>query len=228
MQNLEHIQLESSWKQALSGEFEQPYMQELAAFLRAEKAAAKQIYPPGPLIFNALNSTPLPSVKVVILGQDPYHGPGQAHGLSFSVPKGITPPPSLQNIFKELARDLCVPIPSHGCLQQWAEQGVLLLNSSLTVEQGQAASHAQLGWQRFTDQILRVLNAQYRPMVFMLWGKHAQNKASLLEANRHLLLKTVHPSPLSAYRGFIGCGHFGLANAFLLKQGLTPIDWQLH
>ncbi|MCF7203327.1 uracil-DNA glycosylase [Pseudomonas oligotrophica] len=223
----DRIKLEPSWKQALREEFEQPYMQELSAFLRQEKAAGKVIYPPGPMIFNALNSTPLDQVKVVILGQDPYHGPGQAHGLCFSVQPGVAPPPSLQNIFKELKRDLNLPMPQHGYLQRWAEQGVLLLNTSLTVEQGQAGSHAKAGWQRFTDRVIEVV-AERRPhLVFLLWGAHAQSKVKLIDPTRHLLLKSVHPSPLSAHRGFIGNGHFSRANQFLRQHGMQPIDWAL-
>jgi uracil-DNA glycosylase len=211
----------------LRDEFDKPYMRELGAFLRNEKAAGKTIYPPGPMIFNALNSTPLEQVKIVILGQDPYHGPGQAHGLCFSVQPGVTPPPSLQNIFKELKRDLNLEIPRHGYLQSWAEQGVLMLNTSLTVEQGIAGSHAKAGWQRFTDRIIEVVGERRPHLVFMLWGAHAQSKAKLIDATRHLMLKSVHPSPLSAHRGFIGNGHFSRANQFLIQQGIRPIDWRL-
>ena len=223
----ERIKLEDSWKQALHEEFEQPYMKELGSFLRREKAAGKVIYPPGPLIFNALNSTPLGEVRVVILGQDPYHGAGQAHGLCFSVQPGVAPPPSLQNIFKELKRDLNHEVPRHGCLQYWADQGVLMLNTSLTVEQGIAGSHAKMGWQRLTDRIIEVVSEQRSDVVFMLWGAHAQSKAKLIDPTRHLLLKSVHPSPLSAHRGFIGNGHFSRANQFLRQRELEPIDWQL-
>jgi uracil-DNA glycosylase len=185
------------------------------------------IYPPGPMIFNALNSTPLECVRVVILGQDPYHGAGQAHGLCFSVQPGVAPPPSLQNIFKELKRDLNLDIPSHGYLQHWADQGVLMLNTSLTVEQGVAGSHAKMGWQRLTDRIIEVISEKRSDVVFLLWGAHAQSKAKLIDPTRHLLLKSVHPSPLSAHRGFIGNGHFSRANQFLKKRGLEPIDWKL-
>jgi uracil-DNA glycosylase len=223
----DRIKLEASWKLALGDEFEQPYMRQLGDFLRAEKAAGKVIYPPGPLIFNALNSTPLDKVKVVILGQDPYHGPGQAHGLCFSVQPGVPAPPSLQNIFKELKRDLIIDPPPHGCLQRWAEQGVLLLNTTLTVEQGQAGAHAKCGWQRFTDKVIEVVNARQPHLVFLLWGAHAQAKAPLLDSTRHLLLKSAHPSPLSAYRGFLGNGHFSRCNKFLEQHGLEPIDWSL-
>jgi len=223
----DRVKLEDSWKTALRDEFEQPYMQELGDFLRREKAAGKVIYPPGPLIFNALNSTPLERVRVVILGQDPYHGPGQAHGLCFSVQPGVAPPPSLQNIFKELKRDLNLAVPRHGYLQHWADQGVLMLNTSLTVEQGLAGSHAKRGWQRLTDRIIELVSERRSNVVFMLWGAHAQSKAKLIDPTKHLLLKSVHPSPLSAHRGFIGNGHFSRANQFLRQQGLAPIDWTL-
>jgi uracil-DNA glycosylase len=223
----DRIKLEASWKQALRAEFDQPYMAQLREFLRQEHAAGKEIYPPGPLIFNALNLTPLDQVKVVILGQDPYHGPGQAHGLCFSVPPGIAVPPSLVNIYKELKRDLNIDIPPHGCLQHWAEQGVLLLNTTLTVERANAASHANRGWQHFTDRVIEVVSEQQPNSVFLLWGAHAQGKAKLIDATKHLVLKSVHPSPLSAYRGFIGNGHFSRANKFLEQHGLTPIDWRL-
>lgn len=221
------VKLEASWKAALRDEFTQPYMRELSDFLRQEKAAGKVIYPPGPLIFNALDSTPLEQVRVVILGQDPYHGPGQAHGLCFSVQPGIAPPPSLQNIYKELRRDLNIDMPRHGYLQHWADQGVLMLNTSLTVEQGQAGSHAKKGWQRLTDRIIEIVSEQQSNIVFILWGAHAQSKAKLIGPTRHLLLKSVHPSPLSAHRGFIGNGHFSRTNQFLRQHGLEPIDWQL-
>lgn len=223
-----NVQLEESWKKTLHAEFEQPYMRALSDFLRAEKEQGKCIYPASSLIFNALNLTPLPAVKVVILGQDPYHGPGQAHGLSFSVPHGVAIPPSLLNIYKELQRDLNIPIAAHGCLESWAEQGVLLLNTSLTVEQGKAGSHAKQGWQRFTDRIIELINQQCEHVVFMLWGAHARSKLDLLDARKHLLLTSSHPSPLSAYRGFLGCGHFSQCNKFLLQTGRTPIDWQLE
>lgn len=223
----QRIKLEAGWKEALQGEFDKAYMRELGEFLRAEKAAGKVIYPPGPLIFNALNSTPLEQVKVVIIGQDPYHGPGQAHGLCFSVQPGVPAPPSLQNIFKELKRDLNLEIPAHGCLQHWAEQGVLLLNTSLSVEQGNAGSHAGKGWQPFTDKVIEVVSARRPHLVFLLWGAHAQAKQKLIDATRHLVLKSAHPSPLSAHRGFLGNGHFSRTNKFLEQHGLTPIDWAL-
>ncbi len=221
------IQLEPGWREALAGEFEQPYMAELRAFLLAQKAAGKVVYPPGPLIFNALNSAALERVKVVIIGQDPYHGPGQAHGLSFSVPPGVRPPPSLQNIFKEIERDLGLPIPGHGCLQHWADQGVMLLNAVLTVEQGLAGAHAKRGWERFTSAVIDVLNTQREHLVFMLWGSYAQKKGQQIDPRRHLVLNSVHPSPLSAHRGFIGNGHFSAANRYLIEHGQEPIDWRL-
>ncbi len=223
----DRIKLEESWKSALREEFDKPYMRELGEFLRKEKAAGKVIYPPGPLIFNALNSTPLDKVKVVIIGQDPYHGPGQAHGLCFSVQPGVPAPPSLQNIYKELQRDLNIPIPNHGYLQHWAEQGVLLLNTSLTVEQARAGSHAQAGWQHFTDRVIEVVNERCDGVVFLLWGSHAQSKQKLIDPRKHLILKSAHPSPLSAYRGFLGNGHFSRTNKFLEQNGKTPIDWAL-
>lgn len=225
--NDDRIKLEDSWKNALRGEFEQPYMAQLREFLRTEKAAGKEIYPPGPLIFNALNLTPLDQVKVVILGQDPYHGPQQAHGLCFSVQAGVATPPSLQNIYKELHRDLNIPLPRHGNLQSWAEQGVLLLNTTLTVERGMAAAHAGKGWQHFTDRIIEVVSAQRPHLVFLLWGAHAQSKQKLIDATKHLVLTSPHPSPLSAHRGFIGNGHFSRTNKFLQQHDLTPIDWCL-
>ena len=221
------VQLAGDWKQALGDEFDQPYMQQLREFLLAEKAAGKQIYPPGPLIFNALDSTPLGRVKVVIIGQDPYHGPGQAHGLWFSVQPGVRTPPSLRNIYKEIERDMGYPLPAHGCLQSWAEQGVLLLNAVLTVTQGQAGAHANRGWERFTSRIIELLNQQCEHLVFMLWGSYAQKKGAQIDASRHCVLKSVHPSPLSAHRGFIGCGHFSAANAYLQENGRSPIDWQV-
>ncbi|QLF92247.1 uracil-DNA glycosylase [Pseudomonas sp. ABC1] len=223
----DRIKLDASWKEALHEEFQQPYMQALKDFLVREKQAGKVIYPPGPKIFSALDSTPLDRVKVVILGQDPYHGPGQAHGLCFSVQPGVPAPPSLQNIYKELKRDLNLEIPNHGYLQHWADQGVLLLNTSLTVERAQAGSHAKIGWQTFTDRIIQVVSERCPHLVFILWGSHAQSKSHLIDPTRHLLLKSVHPSPLSAHRGFIGNGHFSRANQFLQQHGMEPIDWQL-
>ncbi len=227
MSAADNVKLEAGWKAALQDEFEKPYMRQLGDFLRAEKAAGKQIYPPGSLIFNALNSTPLAQTKVVIIGQDPYHGTGQAHGLCFSVQPGVKTPPSLVNIYKELKRDLNIDIPDHGNLQHWAEQGVLLLNTSLTVEHAIAGSHAKIGWQAFTDKVIEVVSQQQARLVFLLWGAHAQSKEKLIDVSKHLVLKSVHPSPLSAHRGFIGNGHFSRTNKFLDQHGLTPIDWRL-
>jgi uracil-DNA glycosylase len=224
---VDRIKLEAGWKTVLQAEFEQPYMRQLADFLRAQKAAGKVIFPPGPLIFNALNLTPLKQVKVVVLGQDPYHGAGQAHGLCFSVLPGVPTPPSLLNIYKELKRDLNIDIAGHGCLQSWAEQGVLLLNTALTVEQGIAGAHAKVGWRTFTDRVIECVSAEQEHLVFLLWGAHAQSKEKLIDATKHLILKSVHPSPLSAYRGFIGNGHFSRANKFLQQNGMAAIDWRL-
>lgn len=218
---------DGSWKDALADVWTQPWFLQIKAYLQAEKAAGKILYPPLPLVFNALDSTPLDRVKVVILGQDPYHGSGQAHGLAFSVPKGVRPPPSLKNIFKELQRDLGLPPPSGGCLQRWAGEGVLLLNTSLSVEGGQAGSHARIGWDRFTDRVIKTVSDQHRPVVFLLWGAHAQGRRPLIDEGRHLVLETSHPSPLSARRGFLGCGHFSAANAFLEKNGQAPVTWQV-
>jgi len=223
----DRIKLEPGWKAVLGEEFDKPYMQTLGEFLRSEKAAGKEIFPPGRLIFNALNSTPLERVKVVVIGQDPYHGPGQAHGLCFSVQPGVPVPPSLQNIFKELKRDLNIDPPNHGCLQHWAEQGVLLLNTSLTVEQGKAGSHASAGWQPFTDKVIEVVSRERPHLVFLLWGAHAQSKERLIDPTKHLILRSPHPSPLSAHRGFIGNGHFARTNKFLEQHGLPAIDWRL-
>jgi uracil-DNA glycosylase len=204
-------------------------MQALRAFLRAESSAGRAIYPPGQKMFAALDRTPFEAVRVVILGQDPYHGPGQAHGLSFSVPPGVPPPPSLQNIFAELERDPEVPFqrPGHGCLEAWAERGVLLLNAVLSVRAGQAGSHAGKGWEGFTDAIIELLNREREGLVFMLWGSYAQKKGALLDRQRHCILRAPHPSPLSAYRGFLGCGHFSAANRYLRGAGSKPIDWSL-
>lgn len=221
------VQLDPSWKALLSSEFEQAYMQQLGDFLRAEKAAGKVIFPPGPQMFNALNSTPFDKVKVVVLGQDPYHGPGQAHGLSFSVPPGVRIPPSLLNIYKEIERDLGIAIPSHGCLQSWAEQGVLLLNATLSVQQANAGSHQNKGWEQFTDRIVQQLSEQREGLVFLLWGSYAQKKGRVIDAQKHCVLKSVHPSPLSAHRGFLGCGHFSATNNYLLQRGQSPIDWSV-
>lgn len=221
------IQLEASWLEHLASEFEQPYMQNLRAFLQQEKAARKTVYPAGSNIFSALNTTPFTNVKVVILGQDPYHGPNQAHGLSFSVERGVPPPPSLQNIFKELQADLGLPIPNHGCLESWAQQGVLLLNSVLTVRHKQAGSHAGKGWEQFTDRVIDCINSKRDGLVFLLWGSYAQKKGGFIDASRHLVLKSPHPSPLSAHRGFLGCRHFSTANQYLDDNDSGAIDWAL-
>ena len=221
------IQLEPTWKAVLEDTFATSHMQSLKKFLKAEKAAGKIIYPRGSLIFNAMNSTPFDLVKVVVLGQDPYHGPGQAHGLSFSVPRGIAPPPSLMNIFKEIQQDLGIKPPSHGCLESWANQGVLLLNSVLTVERHKAASHKGKGWEKFTDTIIDTLNQQRDHLVFMLWGSYAQQKGKYIDRQRHLVLSSPHPSPLSAHRGFFGNRHFSKANAYLQKHGIEAISWTL-
>lgn len=221
------IQLHPSWMAVIGEEFQQPYMKSLKKFLLEQKKAGKTVYPEGKDIFNALNSTPFEKVKVVILGQDPYHGPGQAHGLCFSVQPGVRFPPSLLNIFKEIERDLHLPLPKHGCLQSWAEQGVLLLNATLTVEQARAGSHQGQGWERFTDAIVRRLNDQREGLVFMLWGSYAQKKGAMIDSSKHTVLKSVHPSPLSAHRGFLGNGHFSKANAALRARGLSEIDWSL-
>lgn len=219
-------QIHPAWRDTLADEFAAPYMAELKAFLLARKAAGARIFPPGSQWFRALDLTPPDRVRVVILGQDPYHGPGQAHGLCFSVQPGVRPPPSLVNIYKELERDLGIAPSTHGFLEHWASQGVLLLNAVLTVEMADAGSHQGHGWERFTDAVIARVNALDHPVVFMLWGSHAQKKAANVDA-RHLVLKAPHPSPLSAHRGFLGCGHFGKANAFLESAGLAPIDWRL-
>jgi uracil-DNA glycosylase len=221
------IRLHPSWLGRVGNEFAQPYMADLKRFLVAERTSGKRIFPKGSEWFRALDLTPLEKVRVVILGQDPYHGPGQAHGLCFSVRHGVQPPPSLVNIFKELESDLGIKPARHGFLDLWAKQGVLLLNSVLTVEMGRAASHRDRGWERFTDAVVREVNARDEPVVFMLWGSYAQKKAEFVDASRHLVLKAAHPSPLSAHTGFFGCKHFSRANAFLENKGLPPIDWAL-
>ncbi|SEI63581.1 uracil-DNA glycosylase [Frateuria terrea] len=223
----ERIRLEPSWKAHLGDYLERPDMRKLADFLRAEKRAGKVLYPPGPEIFNAFAHTPFDKVRVVILGQDPYHGPGQAHGLCFSVRPGVPIPPSLLNIFAEIERDLGIPRPDHGCLTPWADQGVLLLNSVLTVEQGRAGAHQNKGWEGFTDAAIEALNREREGLVFLLWGAYAQRKGRLVDPKRHLVLSSVHPSPLSAHRGFIGNGHFSAANRYLQSRGQAPIDWAL-
>jgi uracil-DNA glycosylase len=221
------IDLEPSWLAALASEFEQPYMQQLRAFLASEKQAGKRIFPSGNELFNAFSHTPLDRVKVVILGQDPYHGEGQAHGLCFSVKHGVAAPPSLKNIFKEIHSELGLPIPPHGNLAAWADQGVLLLNSVLSVECARAASHQGKGWERFTDRVIEIIDREREGVVFMLWGSYAQRKGSIIDSRRHCVLKAPHPSPLSAYRGFFGCGHFSAANEYLQGRNIQPIDWRL-
>jgi uracil-DNA glycosylase len=223
----EQINLHPSWLGPLRGEFAQSYMSELKRFLLAEKERGRRIFPKGREWFCALDLTPLEQVRVVILGQDPYHGPGQAHGLCFSVRPEVQPPPSLVNIFKELKTDLGIEPARHGFLEHWAKQGVLLLNSVLTVEMGRAASHRERGWERFTDAIVAQVNAKAEPVAFMLWGSYAQKKAAFVDGSRHLVLKAPHPSPLSAHSGFFGCRHFSKVNAFLESRGLAPIDWAL-
>lgn len=220
------IDLPASWLEQLQNEFQQDYMQQLRAFLLQEKRAGKHIYPKGEQFFAAMNAVEFEQVKVVILGQDPYHGEGQAHGLSFSVPLGVALPPSLHNIYKELENDLAVTMPRHGNLQAWADQGVLLLNSVLTVEKGRAASHQGRGWECFTDAVIAKLNQQREHIVFLLWGSYAQKKGAQIDQSRHCVLIAPHPSPLSAYRGFFGCRHFSQANAYLQANGVSPIEWK--
>ena len=221
------IKLEKSWLKELGLEFELSYMQELKLFLQSEKKRGKKIFPKGEDMFKALNLTPLDKVKVVILGQDPYHGAGQAHGLCFSVPEGVRIPPSLQNIFKELQSDLGLSIPSSGCLESWAEQGVLLLNSILSVEKGLANSHSSKGWELFTDSVISMVNEK-KSIVFMLWGGYAAQKGKSIDSTKHLVLKSVHPSPLSAHQGFFGNRHFSKCNQFLESKSIRPIDWKVY
>ena len=221
------VRLDPSWLDVLGKEFDQPYMRQLKAFLQQQKNSGKVIYPPGAQWFSAFNDTPFDKVRVVILGQDPYHGPDQAHGLCFSVLPGVKVPPSLANIYKELASDLGITQPNHGCLTSWAKQGVLLLNATLTVEQADAGAHQGKGWEQFTDQAIRAINDQSEAAVFLLWGSYAQKKGAFIDQSRHLVLKSVHPSPLSAYRGFLGCKHFSATNNYLQQHGRQPIDWQL-
>lgn len=224
---LDRVRLHPSWKARLAEALSSPQMQVLRAFLLQQREKGVRIFPPGGRIFAALDTTPFEDVKVVILGQDPYHGPGQAHGLSFSVPPGVAVPPSLVNIFAEIKRDLGHEPPGHGCLQAWAERGVLLLNAVLTVEAGRAGSHQGKGWEAFTDAVIHCLSSEREGLVFMLWGSYAQAKGRVIDRNRHAILKAPHPSPLSAYRGFIGCGHFSAANRYLQGAGAMPIDWSL-
>lgn len=219
-------QIEPSWKEALKEEFSKPYFAELKEFLLEEKAKYA-IYPPGSQIFNAFKLTPFDQVRVVLLGQDPYHGPGQAHGLCFSVPKGVPPPPSLVNIFKEIQKDLGIPVPTSGCLDKWARQGILLLNATLTVRANQAGSHQKKGWENFTNAVISKLSEKRAGLIFLLWGRFAQEKEALIDTNRHYVLKAAHPSPFSAYNGFFGCRHFSKTNELLNKHGLEEIDWRL-
>lgn len=225
----EHEQTQQSltWKEVLAGEREKLYFKDLISFVETRRAEGVIVYPPNAEVFNALHLTPFADVKVVILGQDPYHGPRQAHGLCFSVQKGVPPPPSLVNIFKELHQDLGISPPKHGCLEKWATQGVLLLNAVLTVEAGKPESHAQKGWEQFTDRVIQELNMHRSGIVFLLWGSYAQKKGAMIDTTKHTVLKAPHPSPLSAHRGFLGCRHFSTANSILMKHGLTPIDWDL-
>ncbi|MFA5971017.1 MAG: uracil-DNA glycosylase [Lentimicrobiaceae bacterium] len=218
--------IEPEWLDVLRPEFEKPYFKELKSFLLEEKKLYR-IYPPGNRIFAAFDYTPFSKVKVAILGQDPYHGDGQAHGLCFSVPDGIALPPSLVNIYKELSTDLSIPIPKSGNLEKWAKQGVLLLNATLTVRANQAGSHQHHGWENFTDEVIRQLSARHTGLVFILWGSYAQAKEALIDTSKHFILKSVHPSPLSVYRGFFGCRHFSKTNEMLIKEGKDPVDWSL-
>lgn len=225
---VENVQIDASWKKALAKEFALPYFAAIKQFLMKERQEGHVIFPPGKLIFNAFDSTPFDEVKVVILGQDPYHGPGQAHGLSFSVPKGVDAPPSLKNIYKEIQTDLGHAIPNHGNLEQWATQGVLLLNAILTVRAHQAASHHGAGWERFTDAAIQHLNRDRDGLVFLLWGGYAKKKGEMIDRGRHLVLTAPHPSPLSAHSGWFGSRHFSQANAYLERQGKAPIDWRVQ
>lgn len=221
------VQIDDSWKEVLYEEFAKSYFSELKQFLTTEKQSGAIIYPPGKWIFHAFNATPFDRVKVVILGQDPYHGPGQAHGLSFSVPPEIRIPPSLRNIYQELQEDIGISPPTHGCLHHWAQQGVLLLNSLLTVRASEAGSHKGKGWEEFTSAAIRTLNTRRENLVFMLWGKYAQEKGREIDRHKHLVLTAPHPSPFSAHKGFFGCKHFSAANAYLAQHALSAIDWQV-
>jgi len=221
------VKIEDSWKEVLKQEFDKPYFQQIPLHLKTEKSQGKTIYPPGSLIFNAFNTTPVDNIKVVIIGQDPYHGPGQAHGLCFSVQNGVPPPPSLVNIFKELHDDIGMSIPNHGNLTKWAQQGVFLLNASLTVRAGEPMSHSKIGWATFTDTVIKKISDTKEHVVFMLWGKFAQDKRMLIDETKHLVLRAPHPSPLSAFNGFFGCRHFSKANQYLVSKGIDPVDWSL-
>lgn len=221
------VQIATSWKHLLQPEFNKPYFAELVNFIKTEKAAKKVIYPAGSEIFNAFENTPFDDIKVVIIGQDPYHNPGQAHGLCFSVPGSTPPPPSLKNIFKELNDDIGMEIPSHGDLTHWAKQGVLLLNTSLTVRKNEPASHSKIGWEKFTDAIIQLISDRKDHVVFLLWGAHARSKQLLINPRKHFILTAAHPSPLSAHNGFFGCRHFSKTNQILAQHGIQPIDWKL-
>lgn len=221
------VKIEQSWKKVLKEEFRKPYFSQIAEHLKTEKLQGKIIYPPGPLIFNAFDKTHFNNVKVVILGQDPYHGPGQAMGLSFSVPDGVSQPPSLVNIFKELSEDVGVPLPKNGNLEKWARQGVLLLNASLTVRAGEPMSHSKIGWHLFTNCVISTISEQKENVIFLLWGKFAQEKIELINTKKHHILKAAHPSPLSANNGFFGCRHFSKTNQYLVKHNIDAIDWAL-
>ena len=222
------VKIEDSWKKVLKDEFTKDYFLQIVTFIKTERAAGKIIYPPGSLLFNAFDKTPFNKVKVVLLGQDPYHNPGQAEGLSFSVPKGITKPPSLINIFKELQSDLGIAPSPDGDLEKWATQGVLLLNASLSVRKNEPGSHSKIGWIEFTDAVIKKISDEKKGVVFLLWGKFAQDKQALIDETKHHVLKAAHPSPFSADKGFFGCKHFSKTNEFLMKEGLQPIDWKLN
>ena len=221
------VQIADSWKEELQHEFDKPYFGGIVQFLKNEKQAGKTIFPPGGLIFNAFNTTPFDKVKIVILGQDPYHNPGQAHGLSFSVPLGVAAPPSLVNMFKEIEADLGIPRPAHGNLEKWAAQGVLMLNASLTVEMNKPMSHSKIGWHEFTNSVIHTLSEKKDKLVFLLWGGFAKSKAELINTQKHCVLTAAHPSPLSAHNGFFGCKHFSKTNDWLQKNAMQPIDWSL-
>ncbi|MCK7553929.1 uracil-DNA glycosylase [Chitinophaga sedimenti] len=221
------VKIEESWKEVLKDEFQKSYFEQIAMHLKLEKASNKTIYPPGNLIFNAFDQTPFEKVKVVLLGQDPYHNPGQAHGLCFSVQKGVKPPPSLVNIYKEINKDLGLPIPETGDLTPWAKNGVLMLNAMLTVRANEPASHSKIGWENFTDAVIQKVSEKKKGVVFLLWGRFAQDKQILIDATKHHILKAAHPSPFSADKGFFGCRHFSKTNELLVKEGLEPIDWRL-
>ncbi len=221
------VKIEASWKEVLKNEFAKPYFEQIPLHIKTEKSQGKIIYPPGSLLFNAFNTTPFSTVKVVILGQDPYHGAGQAHGLCFSVQNGVPPPPSLLNIFKELQDDIGVTIPNHGNLTHWAAQGVFLLNASLSVRAGEPMSHSKIGWAQFTDTVIKTISEKKKNIVFLLWGKFAQEKRVLIDETKHCILRSVHPSPLSAHAGFFGCKHFSKTNEYLVSKGIDPVDWSL-